>query len=262
MSTYYFLKPDVSHSQPCLLIRTPHGHNILIDGGPSPVILEKLGQEMPFWNRKVDLIILTHPHYDHVAGLIEVLKNYQVDNILWTGALTDTLAFKEWQATLKEAEPDIHIAAAGQVIYGGSVALQVFYPFGDFQDQKVSNPDNTSVVIRVVFGESSFLFTGDAFKEVEIELLEKGINVNSNVLQVGHHGSRTSTAPEFIASVLPEIAIISAGKDNRYGHPHQETLETLENYGVFILRTDLHGDIKISTSHDGKYLIKYRDYGI
>jgi len=237
------------------LIRTPHGHHILVDGGPSSVILEKLGREMPFWDRTIDLIILTHPHYDHVAGLIEVLKNYQVENILWTGVLMDTLVFEEWQKVIKEELATIHIAQAGQRIYAGQIVLKILHPFENLEGQQVANVDNTSVVLKVVFGENRFLFTGDAFKKVEKELLERGLNVSSNVLQVGHHGSKTSTASEFISQVLPEIAVISAGKDNRYGHPHQETLDTLERYEVTILRTDQDGDIKIF-SNGVSYAVK------
>jgi len=227
------------------LIKTPHGHHILIDGGLSPVILEKLGQEMPFWNRKIDLVILTHPHYDHLAGLIEVLKNYQVDNVLWTGVLADTLVFKEWQAVLEETDPDIHIAMAGQLIYGGPVVLKIFHPSENLENQKASNLDNTSVAVKAVFGESSFLFTGDAFQEVEMQLIERGVDLSSGVLQVGHHGSRTSTAREFVEAVFPAVAVISVGRDNRHGHPHQETLDVLEEYGVAVFRTDLHGDIRV-----------------
>ena len=227
------------------LIKTPQGHHILIDAGPSSAVLEKLGKEMPFWERSVDLIILTHPHNDHIAGFVEVLKRYNVKNILWTGVLMDSAVFEEWQRLIKEEKADIYIAKAGQLILAGKSALQVMHPFDNFENQKVQNVDNTSVVVKVIFGENSFLFTGDAFKEVERELVRSGLNLRSNVLQVGHHGSRTSTAPEFVAAVFPEVAVISAGKDNRHGHPHPETLETLANYGILIFRTDDRGDIKI-----------------
>ena len=237
------------------LIRTPHGHHILIDGGPSSVVLEKLGQEMPFWSRELDLIILTHPHYDHMAGMIEVIKNYRVKNVLWTGVLTDTIAFGRWQELLEEGEFDIHIARAGQRIYGGPVVLQIFHPFENLENQTVSNLDDTSIVVKTVFEEKSFLFTGDAFQAVEMALLEKGLDVSSSVLQVGHHGSRTSTAQDFVRAVSPQIAIISAGRDNRHGHPHKETLDTLGLYEAVILRTDEQGDIKIFS--DGtNYLIR------
>ncbi len=231
-------------------IQTYSGHRILIDGGPGSVVLEKLGNEMPFWDRSIDLVILTHPHYDHLSGLVEVIKNYQVKNVLWTGVLMDTVIFGKWEKILEEKQIPVYTAQAGQRIYAGSVLFEIIYPFENLKNREIREGDNTSVVVKLSFGKNSFLFTGDAFQEVEIELVEAEIDLNSNVLQVGHHGSRTSSAPNFIEQVLPEIAVISAGRDNRYGHPHPETLETLALYGITVLSTTEHGDIKIIS--DGK----------
>ena len=237
-----------------ILIETPQRQQILIDGGPSSAILEKLGDEMPFWDRMIDLIILTHPEHDHIAGLIEVLKKYQVENILWTGVLRDTTEFKEWQGLIQEEEAEIHIARAGQQIVWDATPnnqgshprrLEILYPFESLEGRVAENINNTSIIARLVYGENSFLLTGDAYKAVEKELIEKEIEIVSDVLKVAHHGSKTSSAEEFIKEVSPEIAIISAGQDNSYGHPHQEVLETLEKYGITILRTDKDGDIKI-----------------
>ena len=228
-----------------IFIETPQKHQILIDGGPDETVLEKLGNEMPFWDRTIDLIILTHPEHDHVAGLIEVLKRYKVENILWTGVLRDTAEFKEWTRLIKEEKAAIKIAQASQKIKIQRTVLCVLYPFENFEGKVVKNTNNTSIIARLVFGENSFLFTGDNYKSVERKLLEKGTEINSDVLKVGHHGSKTSTAEEFIAKVLPEIAVIQVGQDNAYGHPHPETLEILEKYGTNILRTDINGDIKI-----------------
>jgi len=122
----------------------------------------------------------------------------------------------------------------------------------NLEGQTFKDSNNTSIVAKLVFGENSFLFTGDIDKSAEGKLIESGVAINSNVLKVAHHGSKTSTAEEFIREVFPEIAVIQAGKDNPYGHPHQETLETLTKYGINILRTDLDGDIKIFS--DGENL--------
>jgi len=231
-----------------IFIETPQNHQILIDGGPDATVLEKLGEEMPFWDRTIDLIILTHPEHDHIAGLIEVLSRYRVENILWTGVLRDTAEYQEWQRLIGEEEAEIFIAQAGQQINGGSAWIEVLYPFEDFNGKTVSNVNNTSVSVRLVFGENSFLFTGDAYKSVEIDLVRQGMKVDVDVLKVGHHGSKTSSAEEFIKAVSPEIAVVSAGRDNSYGHPHPETLAILEKYGINVLRTDLNGDIKFLCS--------------
>jgi len=235
-----------------VFIETPQLHQILIDGGPDSIILEKLAKEMPFWDRTIDLIILTHPERDHLSGLIEVLKRYKVKNILWTGVLRDTSEFKEWQRLIKNEGAKIKIAKAPQKIVCSEkwqrtvlCQIDIVFPFGSFLGQEFKDSNNTSIVAKLVFEKNSFLFTGDIYKSVERELIKKEIDIDSDILKVSHHGSKTSSSEEFIAEVSPEISIISVGKENKYGHPHPEVLEILEKYGIRILRTDLDGDIKI-----------------
>jgi len=210
---------------------------------------------MPFWDRTIDLIILTHPKYDHIVGLIEVLKRYKVEQILWTGVVYDTSYYKKWQDLLKQEKAKISIAHAGQRItwsmaYPGSGWIEILYPFDGLEGKRVKNINNSSIVSRLVFGQNSFLFTGDILKSVERQLIlaensGKYVSLNSDVLKVAHHGSKTSSAEEFIERVNPEIAVIQCGKNNKYGHPHQETLATLKKFDIKILRTDRDGDIKI-----------------
>lgn len=240
-----------------IFIQTPQGHQILIDGGPDSSILEKLGREMPFWDRSIDLIILTHPHYDHLAGFIPVLKNYKVENILWTGILIDSTIFKEWERAIRAKGAKIYIAQDGQKITAGKATLVISHPFNNLENEKIRDQDidETSLVLKVRFGENSFLFTGDAPKSIEKGLVERKIDLESAVLKVGHHGSKNSTADDFIQKVSPQIAVISAGKNNKYGHPHQETLDTLDKYGIRIFRTDFKEDIKIFSDGD-KIIIK------
>ena len=228
-----------------ILVVSPQRHQILIDGGPNSIILEKLGKEMPFWDRSIDLIILTHPEKDHLAGLIDVLKKYRVENILWTGVVRDTSEYKEWLGSIQKEKANIFIANSGQKVIMPRTFLGILYPFENLEEQRFKDSNNTSIVAKLVFGKNSFLFTGDISKSAERELLAKGIDIDSDVLKIGHHGSKTSTAEEFIKEVSPEIAVIQVGQDNPYGHPHQETLETLTKYSIKILRTDKDGDIKI-----------------
>ncbi len=238
-----------------IFIETPKGNQILIDGGPDSTILEKLGKEMPFWDRTIDLVILTHPEKDHIKGLLEVLKRYQVENILWTGVSCSSSLCREWQDLILKEGANIKIAQAGQVLkMGKGVYFNILYPFENLEGKEVKNLNNTSIVFRLVFRENSFLFTGDTSKSIEYQLLicanswsnsGKFLILDSDVLKVGHHGSKTSSSQEFLEKVSPEIAVIQAGKDNSYGHPHQEVLETLAKYDIKVLRTDLNGDIKI-----------------
>lgn len=231
-----------------IFIETPQRHQILIDGGPDSTILEKLAKEMPFWDRTIDLVILSHPERDHLAGLIEVLKRYKVDNILWTGIVRDTSEYQEWVKSIQNEKAKIKIAKAGQKIRTGShpsqVEISILYPLENLAGQEFKNSNNTSVITKLIFGKNSFLFTGDAYQSVEYNLINQGINIDSDILKVGHHGSKTSSADQFIEKVSPEIAVIQVG-ENRYGHPYPETLETLEKYGITILRADQNGDIKI-----------------
>ena len=244
-------------------IETPERQQILIDGGPNSAILEKLGKEMPFWDRTIDWIILTHPEKDHLAGLLEVLKSYKVENILWTGVVRDTAEFTEWQKLIKEEGAKIFIAEAGVRILGGPTSLQIWgrsdldvlYPFESLEGKEMKDSNDTSIIVKLIFGKISFLFTGDASQSVEKRLV-LGLakhNLDAEVLKVGHHGSKTSTSGEFVEAVSPDIAVISAGRNNSYGHPHREVLDNLA--GVNIFRTDLSGDIKIISDGEN-YAVK------
>ncbi|MEK9134944.1 MAG: ComEC/Rec2 family competence protein [Patescibacteria group bacterium] len=233
-----------------IFIETPQRQQILIDGGPSSAILEKLRKEMPFWDRTIDLIILSHPEKDHMSGLLDVLKRYKVENILWTGVVRDTAEYKEWERLIKEEGAKIIIAHADQRLsLSERLSLLVLSPFENLEGKVFKDSNNTSIVAKLTFGENSFLFTGDITKSVEKEL----ISIDSDVLKVSHHGSKTSSGDEFIKEVSPEIAVISAGKNNSYGHPHQEVLDVLNKYDINILRTDINGDIKIISNGNDIY---------
>lgn len=235
-----------------ILIETPGRHQILIDGGPNSTILEKLGKEMPFWDRTIDLIILTHPEYDHLSGLNEVLRRYEVENVLWTGIQRETAEYNEWLDLINKEKANIILAKAGQQIKAENVIFYIIYPFESLEDKIFKDSNNTSIITRLLFGKITFLFAGDNYEKTETEVLEKLINIDSDVFKVSHHGSKTSNSEEFISKISPEIAVISVGKDNSYGHPHQEVLDTLLKYGIKVLRTDMDGDIEIIS--DGKQL--------
>lgn len=239
-----------------IFIQTPKRHQILIDGGPNSKILEKLSKEMPFWDRTIDLVILTHPEKDHLFGLLEVLKKYKVENILWTGVVRKIPEYDQWQGLIKKEEAKIKIAKFSQKISCQNCEwkMEILYPFEILEGIEFENSNDTSIVSKLIFGENCFLFTGDITKSVEnlFSLASELENIKCQFLKVAHHGSKTSTSENFLKIVSPQIAIISVGK-NEYGHPHKEVLETLEKYGIKILRTDRDGDIKIIS--DGEKLI-------
>ena len=233
-------------------IQTPQLNQILIDGGPDSSVLGKIEKRIPFWDRTIDLIVLSHPDFDHLTGLLDVLKRYKVENVLWTGALKDSSKVAEWQRLIKKEGSNVIIAKAGQRISNKGLVIEILHPFEDISGQIPKDTNQTSIVLKLSYGEKSFLFTGDIYNTQESDLLERGIDVDSDVLKVAHHGSKTSSFDSFIASVSPEAAVISLGKDNSYGHPHKEVLDILNKYGIKILRTDELGDIEMMS--DGKTL--------
>ncbi len=244
------------------LIKTHLGHYILIDGGETSIIVEKLSKEIPFWRKEIDLIILTHAHADHLGGLIDVMENYHVENVLWNGVEAETALFSKWERMLKDGDYDIKISQSGQKIKSKDFVLNVLYPFEKIENETFNDLNLSSIVLRASYSDNSFLFMGDAYESMEMDLIKmedfckdkkqeikcRGMVLNSDVLKVGHHGSRTSTSDDFLKRVKPLIAVISAGKDNRFNHPHIETLEVLEKYDIEILRTDIDGDIKITVN--------------
>ena len=235
-----------------IFIETPRGYQILIDGGPNSTIIKKLAGEMLFWDRTIDLVVLTHPEKDHLTGLIEVLKRYRVKNVLWTGVIRDNQEFKEWQSAARKEGAKTIIAVSGEKIKGSDFLMKVLLPQENLKGREVDKTSNdTSVVSRLVFGKTTFLFTGDISKKAETLILEAEEDIGSNVLKIAHHGSKYSSGENFIKAVSPEIAVISAGK-NRYGHPHPEVLSILKKYDIKVLKTLTNGDIKIIS--DGREL--------
>ena len=237
-------------------IKTPDGHQVLIDSGPSgPLILEKLAQEMPFWDRTIDLIVLTHPDYDHQRGFLDVLDRYQVENILWTGGTRETKTFLKWLEKIEQENANIVIAQKGQQIRVGDSQFFVFHPFESLEGVSVEKKSNeSSIIMKLVYGNNSFLFTGDVSKDEEEELLVRSdlpIGIGVDVLKVAHHGSKTSNSKQFLGIVNPEFAVISAGRDNKYGHPAEQTLNSLQEFAIKVLRTDELGDIRITANNSG-----------
>jgi len=227
-----------------IFIETPKKTQILIDGGPSGRVVEKLGSELPFFDRSIDLIIATHPDSDHISGLVEVLKSYQVDLVATTGVKGSTAEFDEFASEIKKNKINEIILKKGQRISINNLYIYVFAPLEDFEGKTVKDYNTSSLVLKAVYGNNSFLLTGDAPYSIEKKMVAQEIDLSSQVLKIGHHGSKNSSSDIFLEKVNPEIAVIQVGRDNTYGHPSQEVLGKLEKYGIMILRTDEQGDIK------------------
>jgi len=241
-----------------IFIEAPNGNQILIDGGPNGKILEELGNIMPFYDRTIDTLILTHPHEDHLNGLIEVLKKYKVSAVLESGNNGKTSAYDVFQKLIKEnGARHFYVKRGTKLNIAQSLQLNILLPIFNLQNGGIHNQ---MVVGKLIYGKTSFMLTGDMEKNLEnyLVVLEKenfhptsddpkGQKIKSDVLKVSHHGSKTSTSEIFLGWVSPKYAVISAGEKNKYGHPNKEVLDRLEKFGAQIFRTDLNGLIKIKS---------------
>jgi competence protein ComEC len=245
---------DVGQGDAVLIQRG--NQQILIDGGPSPqkIILE-LGDRMPFWDRTIDLLVLTHPHSDHLAGLVEVMRRYRVERVLFNGMYDESPLYSEWQRLIDENGIETIVAFRGQQIKpGNGIIIDVCHPPADHMGNTESDIDNNSVVLRLSVGDVTFLFTGDIMTAAERELIMNNVCLSSDILKVGHHGSDTSSSAEFLAAVGLRVAVISCGEDNKFKCPSVEVLSRLENGTgeIDIFRTDRDGTIDFTT--DGEKL--------
>jgi competence protein ComEC len=238
-----------------ILVETPLGATMLVDGGPDPELtLRRLGANLPFASRRIDLLVLSHPHQDHVAGLVEVLDRFRVRAILHADIPFENAAYDRLLTDARAAAVPIIEARAGQRLWlDPTVSIEVVYPSD--ADAAAPLPDgdinNGSVVLLLRHGGFSALLTGDAEAPVEAALVARGVLAPVDLLKVGHHGSKSSTTPELLDVTRPTAAVISSGEGNEYGHPAPVTVEALAaRPGLLILRTDLHGDVEVES--DGR----------
>ena len=233
-----------------ILVETPAGHHLLIDGGADGQrLMEELGKRLPFWERSLDLVVLTHPQEDHLAGLVETLRRYEVAHVLATARDSESPTYEAWRTQIRRQGIRLTTARPGQRIeLGDGAVLRVLAPGGPAL--AASNANNSSLVVRLEYGDASFLLTGDVESTGEEALLSSDASLSATVLKVPHHGSRTSTTPAFLRAVQPTVAIVSVGDGNPYGHPSPTVLERLD--GTLLLRTDQHGAVRLST--DGRTL--------
>ncbi|MCC7160652.1 MBL fold metallo-hydrolase [Candidatus Nomurabacteria bacterium] len=226
-----------------LFIETPSGTQIMFDGGPARKVLGPLAKVMSPFDKSIDAIFITNPDADHIGGFVDVLKNYKVGMVFEPGTLTDSKTYQNLKSEIKKQNiPDVLVKKGMRLDIGGGTFIDILFP-----DRDVSSwtTNDGSVVARLYYGNNSIMLTGDASIKTEQIILKenKEANLKSTILKVGHHGSRTSTGESFAKAVSPLYALISDGKDNKYGHPHKETLDILNRFGVKILRTDLLGSI-------------------
>jgi len=232
-----------------IFIETPDKKQILIDGGPDLSILEKIGRAMLFYDRYIDVIILSHPEADHLNGLVEVVKRYNVGAIIMTGVFRNTTQYRKFLDIIENKKISIYLVELnGEIDFGNNIKMDILYPFESLKGKTFSDSNNTSIVARLIYENFETLFTGDIEKSIENKLIKASVDLKSDILKVAHHGSKTSTGEDFLKAVSASVAVIQMGKNNRYGHPHSDVLERLKD--ALVLTTGDSGDIKILT--DGK----------
>lgn len=227
-----------------IYIEAPNGRQMLIDGGPSRQVLRELGAMTPWYDRSIDVVLATHPDKDHISGLVDVLDQYRVGAVLVGGARSDTGLYTSWKRRRASDARTVHRVHAGQSVrISPRVHFDVLFPPRPAAPARMDR-NSASVVGRLVYGDTAFLLSGDVPKAIERYLARRyGTHLESDVLKVGHHGSDTSSAPAWIGWSDPAYAVISAGKDNRHGHPHTQVVKRLKRFGANVVQTKQRGTV-------------------
>ncbi len=231
-----------------ILITLPSGYQVLIDGGPDQRVLSELRTVMSASDRAIDLVVLTHGDADHLTGLVDVLKDYDVGLVMMPDAPKQTKLYKAWEKLLADRNQVVQLVhEKSDVPLTDGAVLHVLHPTD--QTYAPGEPvNNASVVLRLDYGETTFLFTGDIEAEIERRLVKiAALEINADVLKVPHHGSKSSSTPDFIAAVSPAVSVVQVGRANRYGHPVQAVLDRLEAAGSLVFRTDQLGAIRLQS---------------
>lgn len=224
-----------------ILIESPTGNQLLIDGGPGNAVLPELGRVLPFYDRSLDGVLLSHPNLDHLSGFLEVLKRYDVGYDLESGRAHTIPEYAEFERLVAEHGVRRELVRRGTTIdLGGGAILEILSP--EERDLFTKDLNDTMVVARLTYGDTAFLFTGDMERGLEARLVASGDDLTAQVLKVGHHGSKTSSSEALLAAIDPEYAVIEVGK-NSYGHPNGDVLARLASFGAQVLRTDTDGTV-------------------
>ncbi len=247
-----------------ILVRTPGRHNILIDGGKPKSVNDKnlsykFFRYLPFFDMNFDMLISSHPHLDHIGGLIDVTNTFPVNSVLHSGVAYDSKEYDAWINLIKQKDIEENIAQSNQRYVfkskRGDVTIDVIYPFSSIEGKEVNDVNDYSVVFYLTYKDKKIIFTGDISDEVEKVLEEKGYLEEVDLLKVAHQGSDTSTSKDFLEVIDPDYAVIMVG-ENSYGHPSPRILKRLERAGATIIRTDLSGDIVFYIDKNGNLILK------
>ncbi|MCL2364620.1 MAG: MBL fold metallo-hydrolase [Defluviitaleaceae bacterium] len=229
------------------LVQSPN-HAVLIDGGEPRYGTQVVNYLRNAGVTRLDYVVATHPHADHIGGLIHVLNQMEVGTVIMPDATNDTLTFERFMEAIINHDHNVRFVTAGDALNAGDIRMTVLGPVQRDTPWPRNQLNNASVVLRMQHGEMAFMFTGDVERAGEESMLASGRNLRADVLHVSHHGSNTSTIQAFLDAVSPSIAVISSGEGNTHGHPHPAVLTRLEAANVRILRNDERGDIILKST--------------
>jgi len=227
-----------------VLFDSSDGRQVLIDGGPNKTILTRLSQAMPLTDKEIDLIIVSHNHADHLSGINSVLEHYKVNEVWISGAEYDSATYRKFAALVAEKRIKTTIVTAGTTYSVSGLTGIALFPLSNVAGTQPTNPHDASVVTFWQYGQITVMLTGDAEVEHEAAMLTRGMVKHADILKIGHHGSNTSSSMVFLQAVSPKIALISVAKVNRYGHPHQITLDHLSQLKIPVLSTGQNGTVR------------------
>ncbi len=237
----YFL--DIGQGDATLLI-SPSGRRILIDGGPDNTVLQRIGGHLPLLDRRIDLLVATHPDSDHTAGLVEVLRRYDVQTVLIAGVWHDTATYRMLlQEIVRQHIPIVVPDPSTDIRFDDGLTFDVLWPRPGQMGKTPDDTNNVGIVLRALSPDFSVLLTGDIEAPAETAILQTGQDLAADILKVAHHGSKTSSGTGFLLAASPRFASISAGMRNSYGHPHTATLDRLRALGIPLAITFRDGEI-------------------
>lgn len=236
---------DIGQGDATLII-TPENQKILIDTGPIGNLNQKFKEYVSYFEKEIDLLILTHPDSDHIGGIFDVLKIFEIKEMVLSQNIHQNADFQRLLQIIKSKNiPTLFANQNTDLRIGKNVFIDFLYPFKNSSNQEQNSFSNSSLVLKILYGQQSFLFTGDAEIKQEKLITLSQQNIKADIYQAGHHGSKTSSSTSFLQAIQPKITIVSAAKDNSFGHPHQEILDRFKSFGIEIYQTLEEGDISL-----------------
>ncbi len=242
-----------------ILMETPLGEWIMVDGGPDDTVLARMGGIMPYYERRIKVMFLSHPHADHINGLLGVIGRYEVGSIVMSGVKYQYAGYDKFYRLAAERGVPIIFVDGSFDLRLGKIGFDLIYPERSLQGISFDNVNNSSVVFRLIYGVNRVFFSGDLEEVKEAELVRQAgatvhgrasLHLRADILKAGHHGSKTSNSEDFVRLISPAVVVISCGIDNKFRHPFAGTLERFQRLGAAVHRTDLEGDVALSL--DGK----------